>query len=311
MPFKKSDKIWMNGEYVAWGDAKVHVLSHALHYGSSVFEGIRCYRTPKGSAVFRLEDHIQRLFHSAAIYGMELPYTVERICEVSRETIRINNLEECYIRPLVYRGFGDVGVNPKPCPVEIMVAVWGWGAYLGADAIENGVDVQVSSWQRFAPNTLPAMSKSAANYMNSQLVKMEAIDNGFVEGIMVNTAGHVCEGSGENLFIVWRGRLMTPPLSASILPGITRDCIVTLAREKGYEVVEQDIPREALYVCEEAFFTGSAAEVTPIRSVDRRRVGAGGRGPITKDLQEHYAGITSGKVKDEYGWLDYVSRVKV
>ncbi len=311
MAFTKSDKIWMNGEFIPWDSAQVHVLTHALHYGSSVFEGVRCYKTKHGSAVFRLGEHVERLFQSSAIYGMTIPYDIEQICETVRETIRVNRLDECYVRPLVYRGLGDVGVNPKACPGDVMVAVWGWGAYLGPDAVENGVDVQVSTWQRFSPNTLPAMAKSAANYMNSQLVKMEAIDNGFVEGIMVNTSGHICEGSGENIFIVWKGKLMTPPLSASILPGITRDCIMTLAREKGYEVVEQDIPREALYICEEAFFTGSAAEVTPIRSVDRRVVGKGGRGPITRDLQEHFTAITVGEVDDKYNWLDYVSRVEV
>lgn len=306
MPFTRSEKIWMNGEFIDWDDATVHVLSHALHYGSSVFEGLRCYKTDRGSAVFRLRDHMERLFQSGAIYGMTIPFEVDHLCEIVRETIRLNRMEECYIRPLVYRGYGDVGVNPKPCPVEVMIAVWGWGAYLGPGAMENGVDVQVSTWQRFSANSLPAMAKAAANYMNSQLVKMEAIDNGFVEGIMVNASGHICEGSGENIFLVWKGKLMTPPVSASILHGITRDCIITLAKEKGYEVVEQDLPRELLYICEEAFFTGSAAEVTPIRSVDRRVVGKEGRGPITKDLQEHFAGITAGRVEDKYNWLDYV-----
>ncbi len=311
MPFTKSDKIWMNGEFVPWDEAKVHVLVHALHYGSSVFEGMRCYDTVNGPAILRLRDHMKRLVNSAKIYRMELNYTADELSEVAKEAVRINNLDECYVRPLAYRGLGDVGVNPRPCPVEMMIAAWGWGAYLGKGAVEQGVDVMVSSWTRFAPNTLPAMSKSGANYMNGQLVKMEAIDNGFVEGIIINTAGHVSEGSGENLFIVLNGRLMTPPISASILPGLTRDCVMKLAKDKGYEVVEQDIPREALYTCEEVFLTGSAAEITPVRSVDRVQVGEGGRGPITKDLQEHYAGITSGRIEDTYGWLEYVSQVAV
>ncbi len=306
MAFAKSSKIWMNGEFVDWENATVHVLSHALHYGSSVFEGIRSYRTPKGPAVFRLKDHLRRLLDSAKIYRIDPAWDEKALFDAVMKTIRVNRLEECYVRPLIYRGYGDVGVNPRPCPVEAMIAVWEWGAYLGPEAVEKGVDVQVSTWQRFAPNTLPAMAKCAANYMNSQLVKMEALDNGFAEGIITNTGGRICEGSGENIFLVWRGRLLTPPLSASILPGITRESVITLAREMGYEVVEQEIPREALYVCDEIFFTGTAAEITPIRSVDRISVGGGSKGPVTKRLQERYAGIASGTMKDEHGWLDFV-----
>ncbi len=311
MPYTKSQKIWMNGEFVDWDKAQVHVLTHALHYGSSVFEGMRCYKTKNGSAVFRLAEHMERLVNSAKIYKMAPQYSVTELVEAVEETIRKNEMDECYVRPLVYRGFGDVGVNPKSCPIETMIAVWGWGAYLGAGATEDGVDVMVSSWQRFAPNTLPAMSKCAANYMNSQLAKLEAIDAGFVEGILVNTNGHVCEGSGENIFVVWRDQIMTPPLSSSILPGLTRDSIIKLAKDKGYDVVEQELPRELLYVADEVFFTGSAAEVTPIRSVDRHVVGAGKRGPITKELQEHFSGITSGEREDVHGWLHYVTKVAV
>jgi len=311
MAIEKSEKIWMNGRFVPWDEAKVHVLTHALHYGSSVFEGMRCYETPKGPAVFRLRDHVRRLLLSAKIYKMNVPYGEDELVEAIKETIRLNGLDSCYVRPIVFRGMGGMGVNPYGCSVDLGIAAWVWGAYLGAEAIEKGVDVQVSTWQRFAPNTLPALAKAGANYMNSQLVKTEAIDNGFAEGIMLNAAGHVCEGSGENVFIVWNGKIHTPPLASSILFGITRDSVITLARKEGHEVIEQDIPREALYTCDEVFFTGSAAEITPVRSVDRLPVGRGTRGPVTVGLQERFAAITSGAAEDEFGWMDPVSKVVV
>ncbi|UCG50401.1 MAG: branched-chain amino acid transaminase [Candidatus Latescibacterota bacterium] len=306
MPLAKSDKIWMDGKFVDWDDAKIHVCSHVVHYGTAVFEGMRCYKTPMGRAAFRLAPHVKRLFNSAKIYRMEVPYTEKQISDVIAETIRVNNLEECYIRPVVYRGYEELGVNPFPVPVNVFVAVWEWGKYLGKDALENGVDVCVSSWSRISPNTLPALAKCGANYMNSQLIKMEAIVNGYVEGIALDAAGYVSEGSGENLFTVCDGTLTTPPLGASVLPGITRDCVIKLADDMGIEVIEKIIPREALYLADEVFFTGSAAEITPIRSVDKITVGSGKRGPITQKLQERFFGVLSGEVEDKYGWLEFV-----
>ncbi|MCD6098243.1 branched-chain amino acid transaminase [bacterium] len=306
MGFKKADKIWMNGEFVNWDDAKIHVLSHVVHYGSSVFEGIRCYNTKHGPAVFRLPEHTRRLFNSAKIYRMDIPYTQDEINRAVIETIKVNNLKECYIRPLVYRGYESLGVNPFNCPVDVAIAVWEWGRYLGPEALEQGVDVMVSSWARMAPNTFPAMAKAGANYMNSQLIKMEAIKNGYTEGIALDVTGYVSEGSGENLFVVRDGVLYTPPLGASVLAGITRDSVITIATELGYRVVEQIIPREMLYIADELFFTGSAAEITPIRSVDKITVGKGGRGPITEKLQEHLFDILKGEVEDKHNWLTRV-----
>jgi branched-chain amino acid aminotransferase len=302
----KSATIWMNGKLVPWDEAKVHILSHALHYGSSVFEGMRAYSTPRGPAVFRLRDHVRRLFDSAKIYKMEIRFSEEEIAEAIRETIRANALDACYVRPLVYRGFGEVGVSPYGSPVDVAIATWVWGAYLGKDAAGAGVDVQVSSWGRFSPNTLPALAKAAANYMNSQLVKMEALDNGFAEGIILNATGNVCEGSGENVFVVWSGKIRTPPIASSILHGITRDSVMRIARDLGHEVVEEEVPRELLYIADEVFLTGSAAEITPVRSVDRRPVGGGLRGPVTAGLQKAFSEITSGCGEDRYGWLDRV-----
>ncbi|MBC7119446.1 MAG: branched-chain-amino-acid transaminase, partial [Methanobacteriaceae archaeon] len=256
-------KIWFNGQFVEWDEAKIHVLSHVVHYGSSVFEGIRCYKNREGSAIFRLEDHVRRLFDSAKIYMIDIPYTEEEICEAVIETVKINNLKECYIRPVVFRGHKELGVNPLNCPVEVVIAAWEWGSYLGQEALEEGVDVGVSTWRRMAPNTLPNMAKAGGNYLNSQLVKIEAIKHGYDEGIMLDYNGMVSEGSGENIFIVKDGELYTPPMSSSILPGITRDSVIKLAKEMDINVKEERIPREMLYIADELFFTGTAAEITP------------------------------------------------
>ena len=303
MTLEKTGKIWMDGEFVDWDDARIHVCSHVIHYGTAVFEGMRSYETSLGAAAFRLDAHVDRLFDSAKIYRMDMPFTRDKISRAILETVRVNNLDACYIRPVVYRGYGELGVNPFPNPVQVFIAVWKWGNYLGAEALENGVDACVSSWTRIAPNTLPALSKSAANYMNSQLIKMEAIQNGYVEGIALDAAGYVSEGSGENLFTVKDGVLCTPPLGSSVLPGITRDCVIRIAGQVGLPVNEKMMPREALYVADEVFFTGTAAEITPIRSIDRITVGQGKRGPVTQKLQEYFFGVLSGEVEDKYKWL--------
>jgi branched-chain amino acid aminotransferase len=296
----------MSGKLVPWDDAHIHIGSHVIHYGSAVFEGIRCYATPKGSAVFRLDAHTDRLFDSAKIYWMDVPYTKEQVNSAVLETIAANKLEACYIRPVVYRGAGQLGVNPLGTPVELAVMVWDWGKYLGQEALEQGVDVCVSSWTRMAPNTLPAMAKSAGNYMNSQLIKVEAVKGGFAEGIALDSAGFVSEGSGENLFAVVKGKLVTPPLVSSILAGITRDSVLVLARRLGIPVEEAKLPREMLYLADELFFTGTAAEITPIRSVDRQKIGAGARGPVTAALQKAFFDVIECRVADEHGWLTFV-----
>ena len=306
MSFPKSEKIWMNGKLVPWDDAKIHVGSHVIHYGSAVFEGIRCYSTPEGPAVFRLDAHTQRLYDSAKVYRMDVPWSEAEFSQATLDTIAANRMEACYIRPVIYRGYGQLGVNPFPCPVDAFIMVWDWGKYLGTEALEKGVDVRVSSWTRIAPNTLPAMAKTAGNYMNSQLIKMEAIKEGYSEGIALDAAGQVSEGSGENLFVVKRGTLITPPLVSSILPGITRDTVLVLARKLGIPVVEERMPRELLYVADEVFFTGTAAEITPIRSVDRITVGRGARGPVTEALQRAFFDVLECRVADEFGWLTYV-----
>jgi branched-chain amino acid aminotransferase len=303
----KMDYIWFNGELVPWDNATIHVLSHVVHYGSSVFEGVRCYETPRGPAIFRLRDHTRRLFNSAKIYRMELPYTHEQINQASHQVVSVNKLRSAYLRPVAYRGYGSLGVDPRGCPVDVAIAAMNWGKYLGDEAMENGVDVGVSSWTRIAPNTLPAMAKAAANYMNSQLIKLEAAQHGYAEGIALDTEGYISEGSGENIFMVSNGKLITPPLSASVLPGITRDCVATLARELNIPIVEDRIPREALYLADELFFTGTAAEITPIRSVDGIIVGIGKRGPVTEQLQRTFFGVISGEVDDRWGWLEYGS----
>ncbi|MGA1841132.1 MAG: branched-chain amino acid transaminase [bacterium] len=302
----KTNKIWFNGEFVNWDDAKIHVLSHVVHYGSSIFEGMRCYNTKGGPACFRLKDHVNRLFDSAKIYRMPIPYNREEITKAILETIRVNGLKSCYIRPIVFRGYGELGVNPTTCPVHTVIAVWEWGAYLGQDALEKGVSVRFSSWNRLAPNTMPAIAKAGANYMNSQLIKMEANVDGYMEGIGLDTMGYVSEGGGENIFMAKNGKLYTPSTGSSILPGITRHSVIVLARELGYTVNARSIPREALYIADEVFFTGSAAEITPIAQIDRIEIGNGTCGPITKLLQEAFFKITSGDAGDRHGWLTYV-----
>lgn len=304
-----TEYIWMNGELVKWEDAKIHVLSHVVHYGSSVFEGMRAYKTEKGPACFRLEEHTKRLFDSAKIYRMDIKFTAAEINQAICDLIQKNKLEECYVRPVVYRGFGDLGVNPSSCPVDITIAVWPWGKYLGPEALEDGVSVCVSSWHRLAPNTMPAMAKAGANYMNGQLIKMEAISHGYVEGIGLDVSGHVSEGSGENIFLVRNGALVTPTFAASILPGITRRSVIKIADEMGIKVIEQNVPREALYLADEVFFTGSAAEITPISKIDNIQIGAGKCGPITKKIQQAFFDIVEGRAEDRFGWLTYVNDV--
>lgn len=302
----KETKVWMDGEFVEWKDANISVLSHVVHYGTSVFEGIRAYENENGVAVFRLKEHVQRLFDSAKIYKIDIPYTQEEVEEAILETLRVNDLGACYIRPIVFRGYGELGVNPLGCPVNVVIAAWEWGSYLGEEGMANGVDIGVSSWRKPAPDTFPALAKCGANYMNSQLAKLEAIDNGFDEAIMLDYEGHVSEGSGENIFIVENGKLFTPAMSSSNLKGITRDSIMTVARDLGYEVVEEVISRERLYAADEVFFTGTAAEVTPIRSIDHRTIGIGRRGPISEELQSAFFDIVEAKVEDKYGWLSYI-----
>jgi branched-chain amino acid aminotransferase len=293
----------MNGRLVDFADAKIHAFSHVFHYGSAMFEGMRVYKTRGGPAAFRLDDHVERLYQSCKVYRMEIPYTQAQFKDAIFDTIRANGFDACYIRPLIYRGLGALGVNPFKSPVDVIVAVWKWGQYLGEDAVTNGVDVCVSSWNRMAPNTFPAMAKATGNYLNSMLIKMEALVNGYTEGIALDSAGRLSEGSGENLFLVYRGRILTPPLAGTILPGITRDTVITLARDAGYIVVEQQIARETLYIADEVFLTGTAAEITPVRSVDRIPVGTGARGPVTERLQKEFFALLDGEAEDRYGWL--------
>ena len=308
MAMTKSEKNWMNGQFVNWDDAKVHVLSHVLHYGSSVFEGIRCYNTKQGPAIFRLGEHIERLSYSAKIYRMKVPFSTEQIERACIDTVATNRLAECYIRPLIYRGYSHVGVNPIGTPIEVIVAAYPWGKYLGDDALTKGVAVKIGTWARIAPNTLPAMAKAGGNYLNSQLLKLEAVEDGYAEAIALDTNGYVSEGSGENLFLVLKGELVTTPLHNSILAGITRASVLQLARELGYHVREMVMPRELLYVADEVFYTGTAEEVTPITSVDRIVVGSGDVGPVTKAIQQAFFGIVRGDVPDRHGWLTKVTR---
>lgn len=298
--------IWFNGRLVKHEEANVHVLTHALHYGTSVFEGIRSYRTKRGSAILRLREHMQRLLDSARIYRMEVPYTLDELEAAVIQTVEASGMEACYIRPLVFRGAGTLGVNPLKHSVETVIAVWDWGTYLGQDALEKGVSVEVASWQRMAPNTFPSMAKAGGNYLNAGLVKMDAVLNGFTEGIMLSTSGYVAEGSGENLFVVRDGRLFTAPTALSILPGITRDCVIRIARELGYGIESALIPREALYIADEVFFTGTAAEITPVREIDHYVIGSGSRGPITAAIQEAYFDVIR-EGNDPYGWLTPVT----
>ena len=303
MSYEEVTKVWMSGKLVDFADAKIHAFSHVFHYGSGMFEGARLYKTRNGSAAFRIDEHIKRLYDSCRVYRMAVPFSPAQFKEAIFETIRANGFDECYIRPVVYRGLGALGVNPLKSPVEVMIAVWKWGKYLGEEAIEGGVDVCVSSWNRMAPNTFPAMAKATGNYLNSALIKMEALANGYEEGIALDNAGRISEGSGENIFLVYGGRILTPPLAGTILPGITRDSVMRLAVDAGYTVVEQQIAREMLYVADEIFFTGTAAEITPIRSVDRIPVGSGRRGPVTERLQKEFFSLVEGLSEDRYGWL--------
>jgi branched-chain amino acid aminotransferase len=302
MAIQKTEKIWHNGKLIPWDDAQIHVMSHVVNYGSSVFEGIRCYAPPTGPAIFRAQEHTQRLLDSAKIYRIDVDFAREDLISGMIELVKHNGVWPCYMRPIVLRGYGEAGVNPFNSPTEVFICNYPWGKYLGTDAAQ-GVDVCVSSWTRIAPNTLPAMAKSGANYMNSQLIKMEAIINGYVEGIALDANGYVSEGSGENVFIVRNGVLQTAPLGNSVLPGITRDSVLQIARELEIPVVEQGIPRELLYIADEAFFTGTAAEITPIRSVDKISVGKGVTGTVTKAVQKEFYGIVRGEKADRFGWL--------
>lgn len=302
----RTTRIWRDGQFVAWDDATIHVMSHAVHYASSVFEGIRCYETPSGSAIFRAEDHMRRLQDSCRIYRMPLRYDIDTLVQAAADTVNANDLRHCYLRPIVVRTGEQMGVYGVDAPVETFIIAWNWGSYLGSDALEHGVDVCVSSWRRAAPDTFPGLAKASGNYLSSQLSKMEARVNKYSEGIMLDSFGHVAEGSGENLFVVKDGILFTASLGASILKGITRDSVMVIARDLGYEVREESIPRELLYIADEAFFSGTAAELTPIRSVDRIQVGAGKPGAITRAIQTQYMGICKGELEDRFGWLTMV-----
>jgi len=303
MAFPGTGKIWINGSLVDWADARIHIASHVIHYGSGVFEGARCYNTVNGPAVFRLDAHIRRLLDSAKIYRMDSPYDQAAISQAVVDLIKLNGFKACYIRPLIYRGYDSLGVNPFPCPVDVAIMLWEWGAYFTKEAIEEGLNVKISTWSRNAPNTMPAMAKSVANYANSQLIKMEAITEGYDEGIALDVEGNLSEGSGQNIFIVRDGVIHTPPVGASILSGITRDSVVTIAKDLGFDVREQTLPREMLYVADEVFFVGTAVEVTPIKSVDKLKIGRGRRGPITEAIQQRFFQIVKGEAADPYGWL--------
>jgi branched-chain amino acid aminotransferase len=308
MSFEGGKSIWLNGRLVPWEDATIHVMAHALHYGSSVFEGIRMYTTPDGPKIFRLTDHMKRLYDSAKIYRMPIPYKLDELIEVCKEVVVANDLTDgAYIRPIALRGYGEIGLAPKPeHPVDVAIAAWKWGAYLGSEALEEGVDVCISTWQRVAPNTIPALAKAGGNYLSSQLISTEAKRLGFAEGIALSTDGTVSEGAGENLFVIRNGEIITPPASASILTGLTRDSVVKLATRMGFTVKEQTILRESLYLADEMFFTGTAAEVTPIRSIDRIEIGSGKRGPITEQLQKAFFGLFTGDTDDNDNWLEPV-----
>ncbi len=302
-PFAQVRFIWQNGRFVPFDQAQVHLLSHVLHYGSGWFEGIRCYRTPDGPAIFRLHEHIERLISSCKIFRAEIPYSYHDLCQASLDIVRANAFDSCYIRPLVYRGLGTLGVNPLNSPIEVAIAAWPWGKYLGAEAEEQGVDVCVSSWRRPGPRVYPANAKAVGGYLNSQLIKMEAVMSGYAEGIALDELGNLSEGSGENLFLVYEGTLFTPPISASILPGVTRATVITLAEDLGIPVRKELLPRGLLYTCDEMFLTGTAAEVTPVRSVDRLPVGAGEPGPITRRLIAEFQALATGQKPDRHGWL--------
>jgi branched-chain amino acid aminotransferase len=304
MPITPTDKIWMDGELVDWDDARIHVLTHTLHYGCGVFEGIRAYETAQGPAVFRLTDHIERLFASAKIFMIDIPFTVQEIVDATKETVRVNGLPSCYIRPIVYLGYGEMGLNPLPCEVNVSIAVWPWGAYLGDEGIQKGVRMKVSSWQRHSPNAMPPAAKGTGMYINSSMAKVEALKGGYDEAILLSPQGYVSECTGENLFIVDDEVLLTPPVAAGALEGITQDSVITIARDFGYEVKSGNILRSDLYTCDEAFLTGTAAEVVPIRSVDDREIGE--PGPITRKIQETYAATVRGQVESYREWVEHV-----
>lgn len=306
MSFPGTGKIWMNGSLVDWAEAKIHIASHVVHYGSGVFEGARCYDTSKGPACFRLDAHMRRLIDSARIYRMDVPYDQQTLTDAVIGLIRVNGFKACYIRPLIYRGYDTLGVHPGDCPVDVAILLWEWPAYFTKEAIEEGIDVKISTWARNAPNTTPAMAKSVANYANAQLIKMEAVVDGYAEAIALDTYGNLSEGSGQNLFVIRDGIIRTPPIGNSVLSGITRDCVIALAQDLGFEVREQTLPRETLYTADEVFFVGTAVEVTPIRSVDRIKVGPGRRGPITEAIQHRFFQIVRGDAPDPRGWLQYV-----
>lgn len=307
MPITQVEKIWMDGELVDWADAKVHVLSHALHYGSGVFEGIRAYATDRGPAVWHLDEHLKRLYRSAKLYHLEIPHSLEAITDGVKDTIRVNGLDACYIRPLVMRGYGEMGVNPLNAPVNVIIAVWPWGTYLGEDALEQGVRIKISSWRRNGQNSLPPAAKATGQYINSVLAKVESLKAGYDEAIMLNEQGFITDGSGENVFVVRAGALTTPPIQAGCLDGITRGSVMRIARDLGYEVREENLVRTDLYNADEVFFTGTAAELTPIREVDDRVVGEGHRGPVTKELQGAFFAATKGENEAYRAWLTYVN----
>ena len=304
MPLQKVDKIWMDGELVDWDDAKIHILTHTLHYGSGVFEGIRAYATSQGAAVFRLTEHVERLFNSAKVFLIDIPYTQVQLVDAVKATVRANGLDECYIRPIVYLGYGEMGLNPLPCPVNVSIAVWPWGTYLGDEGVKHGVRVKISTWQRHDPNAVPPAAKGTGMYINSSMAKVEALKAGYDEAVLLSPQGFVSECSGENVFVVKRGKLFTPPTSAGALEGITRDSVITIARDLGYEVAEANLLRSDLYTVEEAFLTGTAAEVVPIRSVDDREIGE--PGPISRSIQETYFAAVRGQVDRYKDWLEHV-----
>ena len=306
MPITTTEKIWMDGELVDWDAARIHILTHTLHYGCGVFEGIRAYPTEGGPAVFRLTDHIVRLFNSAKIFMIDVPFSLEEIVEATKTTVRVNGLQECYIRPIVYLGYGEMGLNPLPCPVNVSIAVWPWGSYLGDDGVANGVRMKISSWQRHDPNAMPPAAKGTGMYINSSMAKIEALKAGYDEAILLSPQGYVSECTGENLFVVRHGKILTPPLSAGALEGITQDSVLTIARDLGYEVEFANILRSDLYTCEEAFLTGTAAEVVPIASVDDRPAGDGKPGPITRKIQDVYHMAVRGQVDRYKDWVEHV-----
>jgi len=307
MPISSTEKIWMDGELVDWDQARVHVLTHSLHYGCGVFEGIRAYPTDSGPGIFRLRDHITRLFNSAKIFMIDVPFSVDELVEATRTTVRVNGLAECYIRPIVYLGYGEMGLNPLPCPVNVSIAVWPWGAYLGDDGVANGVRVKISSWQRHDPNAMPPAAKGTGMYINSSMAKIEALKAGYDEAILLSPQGYVSECTGENVFVVRRNKLLTPPVSAGALEGITQDSVMTIAGDLGYDVEHANILRSDLYTADEAFLTGTAAEVVPIASVDDRPVGSGKPGSVTQRIQEVYHDTVRGRVDRYKDWVEHVS----